>query len=123
MAPVDAAGDHLVVGLQQHGAVAQVVEEGDHRRPHVERVEPQCEDAGLALALGVEVFDVGFFFLGDWVEPRVVVEEVGYEGEVELRVAGDEGGGREEFAAVELVGIVEYLFGALEEVASLEGSA
>ena len=41
------------------------------------------------------------------------VEEVGYEGEVEFGVAGDEGGWGEEFAAVELVGVDEDLFGAL----------
>lgn len=51
------------------------------------------------------------------------VEEIRDKGEVEFRVAGDEGGGGEEFAAVELVGVVEDLFGALQEVAGLERGA
>ncbi len=49
------------------------------------------------------------------------VEKVGDEGEVEFWVAGDEGGGGEEFAAGELVGVVEDLFGAGEKVSGLEG--
>lgn len=51
------------------------------------------------------------------------VEEVGYEGEVKFRVSGDEGGGGEEFAAVEFVGVVENLLGSLMEIAGLEGRA
>lgn len=51
------------------------------------------------------------------------VEEVGDEGEVKFRVAGDERGGGEEFAAGELVGVLEDLFGALEQVVGLEGGA
>lgn len=51
------------------------------------------------------------------------VEEVSYEGEVELRVAGDEGGGGEEFAAAKGVCVLEYLLGTLEEISLLEGSA
>jgi hypothetical protein len=123
VAPVDGFRDHFVVGLQQDVAVFQVLEEGLHHGLDVERVEPQREDAGLALALGVEVVDVGFFLLGYGVEPRVGVEEVGDEGEVELWVAGDEGGGRQEFAAVEAVGVVEDLFGALVKVGGLERPA
>jgi hypothetical protein len=51
------------------------------------------------------------------------VEEVGHEGEIELRVAGDEGCRGEEFPALEFVGVVEDLFGALEEVAGLKGTS
>ena len=51
------------------------------------------------------------------------VEEVGDEGEVEFRVAGYEGGRGQEFAAGEAVGVCEDLFGALVEVAGLEGGA
>ena len=67
MPPVDAAGEDLVVGLQEDGAVAKVVKEGVHRRLHVEGVEPESEDAGFALTFGVEVFDLGFFLFGDGV--------------------------------------------------------
>lgn len=123
VAPVDAAGDYFVVGLQEDGAVGEVVEEGVDGRLHVERVEPEGEDAGFTFALGVKVFDLSFFLLGDGVETRVGVEKVGDEGEVEFGVAGDERGGREEFAARELVGVLKDLFGPLVEVASLEGRA
>lgn len=67
MPPVHTAGNHFVVRLEQDGAVAQVIEEGNDGRAHVEGVEPQGEDAGFALAFRVEVFDVGFFFFGDGV--------------------------------------------------------
>ena len=122
MSPVDAAGEDLVVGLQEDGAVAEVVEEGVHGRLHVEGVEPESEDTGFALAFGIEVFHLGFFFFGDGVEARVSVEEVGYEGEVEFGVTGDEGGWGEKFAAVELVGVNEDLLGALVQVSGLERS-
>ena len=82
MSPVHAAGDDLVVGLEEDEPVAEVVEEGHHGRLDVEGVQPQGEDAGLALALGVEVIDVGLFFLRDGVQAGVGVEEVGDEGEV-----------------------------------------
>jgi hypothetical protein len=109
--------------LQQHAAVLEVLEEGLHDGLDVERVEPEREDAGFALALGVEVFDVGFFLLRDRVQAWVRVEEVGDEGEVKLWVAGDERAGRKEFAAVEPVGVLQDLLGALEEVACLEWGA
>jgi hypothetical protein len=53
----------------------------------------------------------------------VRVEEIGDEGKVQFRVAGDEGGGSQEFAAFEFVGVVEDLFGALEQVPGLEWCA
>ena len=121
MAPVDASLDYLVVGLEEDGPVAEVVEEGIDRGLDVEAVEPEGEDAGFTLAFGVEVFDLGFFFFGDGVKAGVSVEEVGDEGEVKFRVACYEGGGGEEFAAGELVGVGENLFGALEEIGGLEG--
>lgn len=123
VAPIDRAGDNFVVGLEEDGAVGEIVEEGVDCRLDVEGVEPEGEDACFALAFCVEVFDLGFFFVGDGVEAGMSVEEVGDEGEVEFRVAGDEGLGGEEFAAGELVGVLEDLFGALEEVAVLERGA
>lgn len=122
VAPVDAAGEDFVVGLQEHGTVAEVVKEGVDGRLDIQRIKPEGEDAGLALAFGVEVFDLGFFFLGDGVEAGVGVEEVGDESEVEFWVAGDEGGWGEEFAAGEAVGVLEDEFGAVVEVVGLEGS-
>ncbi len=55
----------------------------------------------------------------------MVIEEVRDESEVELGVAGDEGGRGEEFAAggVEAVGVLQDLLGALVEVRCLEGRA
>ncbi len=97
--PVDRALDHLVVRLQEDGAVAEVVEEGLHCRLHVQAVEPQREDAGLALAFGVEVLDLDLLLLGDGVERGVRVEQVGNEGEVELGVAGHERRRAQELAA------------------------
>ena len=123
VAPVDAAWDDFVVGLEEDGAVAEVVEEGVDGRLDVEGVEPEGEDAGFALAFGVEVFHLELFFFGDRVEARVGVEKVGDEGEVEFRVAGYKGGGGKKFAAVESVGVLEDFFGSLEEVAGLEGRA
>ena len=122
VAPVHAAGDYFIVGLQQDGAVFEVVEEGDDGRLDIERVEPEGEDAGLALAFRVEVFDFLLFFLRDRIQARVIVEEVGDEGEVEFRVAGYEGGWGEEFAAgwVEAVGVLQDLFGSLVEIGRLQ---
>lgn len=120
MTPVDSAGDDFIVGLQEDGAVAEVVEEGVDGWLDVERVEPEGEDAGFAFAFSVEVFDLLFFFFGDGIETGVGVEEVGDEGEVEFGVTGYEGGGREEFAAFEFVGVLENLFSALKEIAGLE---
>lgn len=65
MAPVHGALDDLVVGLEEDGAVAEVVEEGVHGGLDVEAVEPEGEDAGFALALGVEVLDFELLLLGD----------------------------------------------------------
>jgi hypothetical protein len=59
---------------------------------HIERVEPEGKDAGFPLAFGVKVFDVGFLFFGDGIQAGVRVEKVGYEGEIQLGVSGDEGG-------------------------------
>ncbi|KAL8962759.1 MAG: hypothetical protein Q9193_000878, partial [Seirophora villosa] len=123
VAPVDAASYNFVVRLQEDGAVSEVVEERVDCGLDVERVEPECEDARFAFSLGVEIFDLGFFLLGDGVEAWVGVEEVGYKGEVEFGVAGHEGGRREEFAAREFIGVLKDLFGALVEVAGLEGRA
>lgn len=89
MLPVDAAGDDFVVGLEEDIAVAEVVEQRVNGRFDVEGVEPKGKDTGLAFAFGVEVLDFEFFFFGDGVEAGVCVEEVGDEGEVEFRVAGD----------------------------------
>jgi hypothetical protein len=72
--PIDAAGYDFVVGLEENAAVAEVVEEGIHCRAHVEGVEPEGEDAGFALAFGVEVFDFEFFFFRDGVQTGVGVE-------------------------------------------------
>ena len=123
MAPVDASLDDLVVGLEEDGPVAEVVEEGVDGGLNVEAVEPEGEDAGFTLAFGVEVFDLGFFFFGDGIEAGVRIEEVGDKGEVKFRVAGYEGGRGEEFAAGELVGVGEDLFRALEEIGGLERGA
>ena len=123
MSPVHAAFDYFVVGLHEDGAVAQVVEEGVHGWLHVEGVEPEGEDAGFALTFRVEVVDLGFFLFGDGIEAGVRVEEVGDEGEVKFWVTGYEGGGGEEFAAGEAVGVLKDELGALEEVVSLEGRA
>ena len=118
--PVDAAGDDLVVGLQEDGAVAEVVEEGYDGGLDVQGVEPESEDAGFALAFGVEVFDLRFFFFGDGIEARVGVEKVGNKGEVELGVTGDKGCGGEEFTAFKFVGVVKNLLRSLKQIPGLK---
>lgn len=89
----------------------------------VEGVEPESEDTGFTLALSIKVLNLRLLFLGDRLKAGVGVEEVGDEGEIELGVAGNERFGSEELAALEFVGVVKDLLGALEEVAGLEGSA
>ena len=51
------------------------------------------------------------------------IEEIGYEGEVEFGITGDQGRGGEKFAAFELVCVIEDLLRSLKEVARLEGRA
>ena len=86
--PVHGARDYFVVGLEKYCAVFEIIEEAYNGWLDVEGVEPEGEDAGFALAFGVEVFDFLFFFFRDWVEAGVVVEQIGDEGKVKLWVAG-----------------------------------
>ena len=125
MAPVHAAGDDFVVGLEKDGAIFQIIEEGNDSRLNIKGIEPEREDTGFTLAFRIEVFDFGLFFFGDGVEAWVVVEEVRHESKVELGVAGYQGRWCQEFAAgrVEAVGVLEDLFGALEEVLGLQWAA
>ena len=58
VSPVDAAGDDFVVGLEEDGAVSEVVEEGVDGGLDVEGVEPQGENASFSFAFGVEIFDL-----------------------------------------------------------------
>ena len=113
MPPVDAAGDDLVVGLKQDGAVLEVLEEGLHDGFDVQRVEPESEDARFALALGVKIFNLGLLFLGDGVQAGVCVEQVGHESEVELWVTRNKRCRGQELAAVKGIGVLEYHLGAL----------
>jgi hypothetical protein len=117
---VDTAGNDLVVGLQENGAVAEVVEEGDDGRLDVEGVEPKGEDTCFALAFGIEVFDLLLLLLGDGVQTRVGVEQVRNKGKVELRVTGHERGRGKELAALELVGVLQDLFSSLKQVRRLK---
>lgn len=121
MPPVDAAFDYFIVSLEEDGPVAEVIKQGIDGGLDVQAVEPESEDAGFALAFGVKVLDLGFFFFSDGVETWMGVKQVGYERKVEFWVAGDEGGWGEEFAAGKLVRVVEDLFGALKEIVGLEG--
>ena len=121
MAPVDAAGDNFVVGLQEDSAVTEVVEQGVDGWSHIQGVEPQCEDTGFALPFSVKVLDLGFFFFRDGVQAGMRVEKIGDKGKVQFRVAGHQGGGGEEFAAFELVGVVQDFFGSLKEITGLQG--
>lgn len=68
MPPVDAAFDYFVVSLEEDGPVAEVIKQGIDGRLDVQAVEPESEDAGFALAFGVKVLDLGFFFFSDGVE-------------------------------------------------------
>ena len=123
MFPVHAAGDNFIESLKQDTSVFEVFEEGLHGGIYVEGVEPECEDTGFALAFCVKVFYFGFFGFVEGREAGVVVEEVCHEGEIQFGISGDEGGGSEVFSAVEFVGVLEDLFGSLEEVSCLEWGA
>jgi hypothetical protein len=123
MTPIYRARNDLVVGLQKNGTVAEVVEEGYDGRLNVQTVEPKSEDTSLTLTFSIKVLDISLLFLSDGIKTRVGVEQVGDESKVELGVTGDERLGGQEFAAVELVGVVKDLFGTLHEVVGLEGGA
>jgi hypothetical protein len=93
-----------------------------HRGFNAQRVQPQRKRACLALTLRVKVFHdtvVLLLFLVERGETRPGVEEVCGEGEVQTRVAGNEGGGCEVLAAADLVSIDEDLFGTFAEVRGL----
>lgn len=125
VAPVDAAGDDFVVGLQQYRAILEVIKEGYDGWLDIEAVEPESEYPSFTLALRVEVFDFGFLFFRDGVQAGVVIEEIGDKGEVEFRIPCYKRGGCEELAArwVEAVGILQDLLGSLVKVRSLEWAA
>ena len=89
MPPVDASRNDFVVSLQEDGAVGKIVKERDDRWLDVERVQPKGEDTGFALSFGVKIVNLGLFFFGDRIEARVSIEEVSYEGEIQLGVAGN----------------------------------
>lgn len=120
MAPLYRARNDLVIGLEQNGTVTEVVEKGDDSGLDVQTVEPEGENTSLTLTFSIKVFNIGLFFFGNGIKTGVGVEQVGDKGKVELGVTSDEGFGGQEFATVELVGIVEDLFGALHEVAGLK---
>ena len=90
MPPVDASRNYLVVSLQEDGAVCEIIEKRDDRGLDVERVKPKGEDAGFALSFRVEVIDLCFFLFGNGIKAWVSIEEVGYEGEIQFGVAGDQ---------------------------------
>lgn len=123
MAPVYAAGDYFVVGLEEDAAVAEIVEEGVYSWLDVQGVEPKGENTSFTLAFRVEVFDLEFLLFGNRVEAGMSIEKISNEGEVELGVSGYKGSRRKEFAAVQVVSILQNLFGTLEKVSSLEGAA
>ncbi len=96
-APDDRARHDAVEGLKKDDTVAHVLEQVEDRGLDAKRVEPKCEDARLALALGVEVLDnavVLRLLLIKRCETGVVVEQIGDEGKVQTRVTGDERGRR-----------------------------
>ena len=81
-------------GRTDDQAAFEVLEQVEHAWFHAERVKQECQDAGLAFALGVEIFECaivfGFLFV-ERGETGPGVEEVGDEGEVETGGSGDEG--------------------------------
>lgn len=119
VSPIDGSGNDFVVGLEENGSVAEVVEEGYNGRLNVQGVEPQSENTCFPLTLGVKVFNVSLLFLGDWVKTRMLVEEVGNKGEIELGVTSNERMRAEEFAAAQLVSVVQNLLCSLVEIMSL----
>lgn len=124
--PDDRPGQDLVKRLENDQPVLDVLKQVEHPRLDAERVEPEREHARFTLALGVEILDCAIvfgFLLVEGGQARPCVEQVGDECEVEARVAGDEGGWGEVFAATDGGGILEDLFGTLAEVARLEGGA
>lgn len=51
------------------------------------------------------------------------IEQIGDEGKVEFGISSYEGGRGQKLAAIEGIGILKHLFGALQKVSLLEGSA
>lgn len=123
MAPIYAAGNHFVVGLEEDASIAEIVEKGVNGWLDVQRVEPKGENTSFTLAFRIEIFDLKFLFFGNRVEARVSVEKISNEGEVEFGVSSYKRRRRKKFAAVESVSILEDLFGTLEKISGLEGAA
>ena len=123
MAPIYAAGNHFVVGLEEDASIAEIVEKGVNGWLDVQRVKPKGENTSFTLAFRIEIFDLKFLFFGNRVEARVSVEKISNEGEVEFGISSYKRRRRKKFAAVESVSILEDLFGTLEKISGLEGAA
>jgi hypothetical protein len=142
-APHNAAGDDLVECLENDQPILEVLEEVVHGWLDAERVEPQGEDACLALAFGIEVLDhavvLGFLLIKRG-KSGMRVEEVGDEGEIETGIAGDEGGYGQVFTTADCFRVLQNLqrgenvemnvtnsitdlLGALSEILGLERPA
>ena len=87
MAPIYAAGNHFVVGLEEDASIAEIVEKGVNGWLDIQRVEPKGENTSFTLAFRIEIFDLKFLFFGNRVEARVSVEKISNEGEVEFGVS------------------------------------
>ena len=106
MAPVYAAREDFVVGLEEDAAIAEIVEEGVYGWLDVQGVEPEGENTSFTLAFRVEVFDLEFLLFGNRVKAGVGVEKVSNEGEVEFGVSGYKRSWGKELAAVQAVSIL-----------------
>lgn len=119
-----AAGEHQnALRFGDRPAYLEILEQVVHTRLDVEGVQPQSEDASLALAFSVKLFNDGLLRLFEGLETGPGVEEVGDEGQVELGVAGDHRAWGQVLAASDAVGILEHGLGALQQVGLLQGRA
>jgi hypothetical protein len=120
MSPVYGAGDDFIVGLKQDGSVPEIVEQGVDGRLDVQRVEPEGEDASLALTLCIKIVNFNLLFLCQGIETRVRVEEMSDEGKVEFGVSSNQGLGREELATSDLVGVLQNLLCTFVKVVGVQ---
>ena len=106
MAPIHAAGNYFVVGLEENVAIAEIVEERVNSGLDVQRVEPKGENTSFTLAFRIEVFHLELLFFGNRVEAGMSIEKISNEGEVELGISGYKGRRGKELAAIQAVSIL-----------------
>jgi hypothetical protein len=119
--PDDTAGNDLVEPLQEDTTVFEVFEQVVNTRIDIQTVQPEGEYSGFSFTLGVKVLDLGRRNVLERFETRVGVEEMSDKGQVQFGVSRDERVGSQESSTVDLIGVLQDLFGTLVQVRGLQG--